>query len=1021
MLAEITEFEETVTLVSDTGIQYMDFALKFDERKVRAGEFAFVSSDKHLLMRLLRNDEQDFLFYPPEPGKIQKVKSEFDISMKSSLDLLDGVWVPCPVFRFKPPHTFEQGPGNWARMRLIRLATPDIDGNTHRLTLAFDTRVMPYTDTSYLAPNTDDVSAGMSFRMVCHTWDMKWFLDEEWVSAWLKEIFTEANAHRQREDVEEELAELHYQAHYLNLLSLFSHALPEQQTQEQPQAEIPDIRIVANEANSKVIPVDLVLDVGNSRTCGILIEDHGQAGSGMRQNYVLQLRDLLTPEQVYQDPFESRIEFAQASFGKDHHSVKSGRHDAFQWPTIARVGKEAGRLASFRRGTEGSTGLSSPKRYLWDEQAYGHGWRFNSAYVKTDSEPFATAAPFSFIINDTGEALYAIEDEDERMPVFTPLYSRSSLMTFMLAEVLTQALCQINSPAQRSRQGHARTPRRLNSIILTVPPGMPLAERSILNERLKQAIGLVWKSMNWHSGDENPWDTENGVVPRIPMPKVRVEWDEASCGQLVYLYNEINRNFAGHPEALFATLARPDKTNRERITLATIDIGGGTTDLVITDYSLERNGGSSVGSNAYIQPEQRFRDGFKIAGDDIVLDVIQHYVLPGFTKALASAGVNAPDALMSRLCGGESLDARDQVLRQQLNLQVFTPLALAILKEYEQFLPEQPTELFQHSYRTLLGEDAVSDGVLEYVNSAIRRETNSNVIFDWLNTQISLDLQQLHQDFLSDKFNITKTLAALCEVVSYYPCDMLLLTGRPSRLPGVQAYIRQLLPVPTDRILPLQGYRTGGWYPFHKNGLIDDPKSTAAVGAMLCLLCANHSISNFHFVASALKPYSTIKHIGILDQENAISDADVLYRDIEIEAEGNKIKLPQGTDGQDSPELEMRGFMRLGFRQLTAARWAASPLYTLDFTSRGKKRFAQVTAELGPVPLKVRFKVVEPKTRGDDQNLISDRLVIDAVEAPGSSVSFSNKDLILSLNTMLDADGLGDSKYWLDSGSVKRS
>lgn len=1019
MLAEITGFEETVALVSDTGIQFMDFALNFDERKEPAGEFVFISSEKNLLTRLLNNDEQDFLFYPSSSGSIQKAKPEFDISMKASLDLLDGVWVPCPMFRFKPPHHFDQGPSNWARMRLLKLAEPDIDGNTHRLTLAFDTRIMAHAATSYLAPNSEDVSAGVSFRMACHTWEMKWFLDQSWVGAWLREVFTEANAHRLREDVEAELEELHYQAHYLNLLSLFSQPLPEQQTQKTPKADIPDIRMVANEADGliKPIPVDLVLDVGNSRTCGILIENHGQAGSGMRQNYVLQLRDLLTPEQVYQDPFESRIEFAQASFGKDHHSVKSGRHDAFQWPTIARVGKEAGRLASFRRGTEGSTGLSSPKRYLWDEQSYGHGWRFNSAYVKTDSEPYATAAPFSFMINDTGEALYAIEDEDERMPVFTPLYSRSSLMTFMLAEVITQALCQINSPAQRSRQGHARTPRQLNSIILTVPPGMPLAERSIFNERLKQAIGLVWKSMGWHASDEDPWAAEPHEL-RIPMPKVRVEWDEASCGQLVYLYNEINRNFAGHPEALFATLARPDKADRERITLGTIDIGGGTTDLVITDYSLDRNGGGSVGSNAYIKPEQRFRDGFKIAGDDIVLDVIQHYILPGFTHALATAGVGAPDALMSRLCGGESLDARDQVLRQQLNLQVFTPLALAILKNYEQFLPEQPQELFQYTYRELLGDEAVSEGVQEYVNSAIRREAGSGVEFNMLDIKLSLSLQQLHQDFLSDKFNITKTLAALCEVVAYYPCDMLLLTGRPSRLPGVQAYIRQLLPVPTDRILPLQGYRTGGWYPFHKNGLIDDPKSTAAVGAMLCLLCANHSISNFHFVASALKPYSTIKHIGILDQENAIGDGDVLYRD--ITTKNNQIELPIDKDGY-TPQLEMRGFMRLGFRQLASARWAASPLYTLDFSGRGKERFAKMTRETGPVPLNVRFKVVEPKGNKGDSDLISDRLVIEEIRMAGNDVEFSKRDLVLALNTMLDADGLGDSKYWLDSGSVKRT
>lgn len=236
--------------------------------------------------------------------------------------------------------------------------------------------------------------------------------------------------------------------------------------------------------------------------------------------------------------------------------MRSGRHDAFQWPTIARIGREASRLAAHRRGSEGSTGLSSPKRYLWDEKFYGQGWRFNGSYVQ-DSNPLATAAPFASLIDERGEALHTIEDEMDRIPVFTPRYSRSSLMTFMLAEVLTHAISQINSPEQRIRQGHAGIPRQLRHIILTVPPGLPMAERCILNERMHQAVGLIWKALRWHSGENDPYqdqqDGQTETTLKIPLPEIRVEWDEASCAQLVYLYTEINQNFAGHPE-VFSTL-----------------------------------------------------------------------------------------------------------------------------------------------------------------------------------------------------------------------------------------------------------------------------------------------------------------------------------------------------------------------------------------------------------------------------------------------------------------------------------
>jgi len=71
-----------------------------------------------------------------------------------------------------------------------------------------------------------------------------------------------------------------------------------------------------------------------------------------------------------------------------------------------------------------------------------------------------------------------------RLPVFEPLYSRSSVMTFALSEILLQALTLMNSPQQRGRRAHAETPRRLRRIVLTLPTGMPLAERLIFERTL---------------------------------------------------------------------------------------------------------------------------------------------------------------------------------------------------------------------------------------------------------------------------------------------------------------------------------------------------------------------------------------------------------------------------------------------------------------------------------------------------------------------------------------------------------
>jgi hypothetical protein len=422
----------------------------------------------------------------------------------------------------------------------------------------------------------------------------------------------------------------------------------------------------------------------------------------------------------------------------------------------------------------------------------------------------------------------------------------------------------------------------------------------------------------------------------------------------------------------------------------------------------------------HIIPHQRFRDSFKIAGDDILLDVIQSYVLPAFELSLREAGVHTVDTLMSQLCGSQNISAAEAVLRQQLSLQLFVPLALHVLTRYEQYDPqnEQTHEHINQRVSDLLPVGSVSDEVREFVRREVQKAGGPN---DFKLTDISLNLplSKMHNDLCSGKFNIDKVLTALCEVLACYHCDLLLLTGRPSQLPGIQAIVRRNMPLPPGRILALHGYQTGTWYPFHKNGHIDDPKSTASVGAMLSQLCANHSIPNFHFRISALKPYSTIRHIGIIDMDNLIRDADVVWGN--IESENGQIKLPEITNSEGeatTQSIVMRGDLRLGYRQLDAERWSAAPLYTLRFSESGRKKFSAATStDSGSPYLKVRLAIDKGKA-ASKLGLISDRLTIADVSS-NTDKSFSKNDLELELNTMPDT-GLIDSRHWLDSGSVKK-
>ncbi|VEA73659.1 Uncharacterized protein conserved in bacteria, putative virulence factor [Serratia rubidaea] len=149
-------------------------------------------------------------------------------------------------------------------------------------------------------------------------------------------------------------------------------------------------------------------------------------------------------------------------------------------------------------------------------------------------------------------------------------------------------------------------------------------------------------------------------------------------------------------------------------------------------------------------------------------------------------------------------------------------------------------------------------------------------------------------------------------MVAHYACDVLLLTGRPCRLPGVQALLRHLQPLPAGRMLSLDGYHASQWYPFARHGRIDTPKSTAAVGAMLCLLALDLRLGSFYFKAGDFQPYSTLRYLGMLDARQSLSDANIYYRDIDLDRRDFSL---------DARAFSLHGPLRLGFRQLDNERW----------------------------------------------------------------------------------------------------
>lgn len=282
MLAPLTDSTQKITLIQDSGIQFLDFAVKAKSDAERPGKFVRQTANGPLLLLEHEDKTGKYLLRMPT-GTPEVVKPEFSFALTQSLTLLENIWLPLPVLRVTAPRNFIGGPENWARMQIIALEKPDVDGNTHRVCIAFDTKAWPEGDEfESLALSESDAKNGVSFALAWHNSELGEFLDLTWVDGWLREAFTLQAAgceSRHAGNLKVALKEFEYQAHYLNVLNLIG-----------SQLELNEIKIHTATLQEPVVNVDLILDVGNSHTCGILVEDHPDESNGLKQTYELQLR-----------------------------------------------------------------------------------------------------------------------------------------------------------------------------------------------------------------------------------------------------------------------------------------------------------------------------------------------------------------------------------------------------------------------------------------------------------------------------------------------------------------------------------------------------------------------------------------------------------------------------------------------------------------------------------------------------------------------------------------------------------
>lgn len=434
-------------------------------------------------------------------------------------------------------------------------------------------------------------------------------------------------------------------------------------------------------AGADPVDVDLAVDLGNTRTVALLLENPGQEQIPLGRRVKI-LRFIprgcpFTQAHTLPDPGKANDDFAIIdSWLILHRPIFASREPPLSeekvfehWesesasggsmvrvqhlpqtfvelsPALIGGGKApegaARILAQVRLDTDARFSLSSPKRYAWDEELVG---RKGGTYWKQIPNDTDAAIPdafddlrglFRYFMDPGGvdwdfERQPTIDDFRGKPMVNSPSeYPRRDAICWFALSIIENAFRQINSAGYLAMVGRESLPRRLRQIRVTYPSGWTWEEQSKYLAQWQRAIDLFALT---HLADPRPISltSENGGEKPVLAERAL---DEAVCSQLPVLYSDITF-LGGDGENWFETYG-----NKNSTTVMNVDIGGGTTDISVIRYNLKTAGHTGSdrlmgprGTTA-IQSTLLFRDGNSIAGDMLVKRIVEKVLLPCWLRS----------------------------------------------------------------------------------------------------------------------------------------------------------------------------------------------------------------------------------------------------------------------------------------------------------------------------------------------------------------------------------------------------
>lgn len=697
--------------------------------------------------------------------------------------------------------------------------------------------------------------------------------------------------------------------------------------------------------------------------------------------------------------------------------------------SMVRMGREADDVSHVMRADgDIRTGLSSPKRYLWADDASwleGANWHMGDPAdrCRTGTYAAALAGPLLRFIHEDDRDFLLDEQRPAQRDFATdaphkPRHAPRAMMTAAIYEMLCQAYTYVNSMPYRSASGDAGRSREIRTLTLTYPSGMIEEEQRRFARQVQKAIKIFAMTLGKHQGVE---------------PELNFSIDEASAVHLTYIWSELRllgqdprlwfgamrqdrgRAKPAQPEEPRARISTPAARRRggpaaaapsaaaprgrparpggsppdaprrrasaakeetfgdaqNEIRIACVDIGGGTTDLMIAKYNFEAKIDDSIRGQVLHQ------DGIALGGDQLVKRLLETVIVPTFADA-----IGLEDEDVQFLFGPEV--PRNREFRAQrvcwIN-RLFVPLAQAYLTNAVDDVRDQP---ISHT-----DPETVDPSVLDSLQELFDKLRGPG----YYTVQQELDLYLDPTEFegvVHDVFD--ELLFDYCQRIVEHDTDVVLLAGLPSKLDYIQKLVAMYVPLSPSRIVPMHQHYAGNWYPYQDEkgrnpGVIVDPKSPVVVGAAIEFLARHGMLPQFKFEMKGRTKENTYYWGVMTDATSGIRDERVLFEPADQESR------------EDITEFSTSSQRVIVGRKMAGGEDAqASPVYVLKM---------DVGDRIGKTEVVVKIK--RKRATGEQEECLE-------VEAVSGIVA--GEQALLGENVHFKWRTLADERYYLDTGGL---